>query len=71
MSNARKKFRVYGIVTGTKYLGEFEAETEEEATAMGLNSTNNSLSICHRCSESFDLDDVACGDAHVEEVQDD
>jgi hypothetical protein len=31
-----KMWRVHGTVTGSKYLGEFEAETEEEAIEKAL-----------------------------------
>lgn len=60
------KYRVYGVVTGTKYLGVFEADTQEEAEQMALESNENHVSICHQCAGSFDLDDTSCGSANAE-----
>lgn len=63
------KFRVYGIVPATKYLGIFEAETPEAAKELALNSDANDVSICHYCADSFDLDDCSCHEA-VAELED-
>lgn len=63
-----KKFRVFGVVTGTKYLGEFEAETKEQAEEMALNSGANYVSQCHQCTEEFELNDICCHDASAEEI---
>ncbi len=62
-----KKYRVYGIFTGTKFLGVYEAASVEEAQVRGLNSTENHVSICHQCSSNLELDDYSCHDATVEE----
>lgn len=50
------RYRVYGIVTGTKSLGEFDADSPEEAVKMGLDSDENDLIICHQCSRQVELD---------------
>jgi hypothetical protein len=62
------KFSVIGIVPAQKYLGDFEADTAEEAIEMALSSDNNSLSICHQCSNSFELNDISCHEATAELV---
>lgn len=56
-----KKFDVYGTVVGTKYLGEFEAESKEEAVALALESEGGIISLCHQCVSE-------CEDGTVEEA---
>lgn len=43
-------FRVNATVVGSKYLGEFEADTAEAAEEMALSSGAASISLCHQCS---------------------
>jgi hypothetical protein len=46
-----KKFDVYGVVTGGKYLGVFEAETPEEAAELAMESDEGGhISLCHQCA---------------------
>jgi hypothetical protein len=61
------KYRVYGTFTGTKYLGEFDAESADEAIKSALDSDQNSISLCHQCSHSVSLDENFCGDGFAEE----
>jgi hypothetical protein len=53
------QFRVYGVVSGSKYLGVFEAETKEEA--IKLATPEASVCLCHQCSEE-------CEDAEIHEI---
>jgi hypothetical protein len=46
-----KKYRVYGVVTGGKYIGEFRAESMEKAIEAAGNSDNAYVSLCHQCSD--------------------
>jgi hypothetical protein len=55
------RFRIYGTVSGGKYLGEYEAETEQEAKDMALESDKAYISLCHVC-------DHECEDAQIVEV---
>ena len=55
------KWSAYGVVTGTKYIGTFEAETQEEAEEMALNSPRASVSVCYQCSDEV-------GDSEIAEV---
>jgi hypothetical protein len=48
------KYRVYGVVTGTKYIGEFEADSKEEAEQMAWDSEKGYISICHQCAREID-----------------
>lgn len=57
-----KKWDVYATVVGTKYLGEFEADTKEEAEQMAEKSNAASISLCNQCS-------TECEDAVVESVE--
>lgn len=52
------KYRAYGIIDATKYLGEFEAKNKEEAEEMAWESENQHVFICHQCSGEFDLGDM-------------
>jgi hypothetical protein len=58
------KYRVYGIVKGGKYLGEFEANSQEEAVEMGLNSDEAQVYLCHQCSG--DCEDPMIEEAYAE-----
>jgi hypothetical protein len=55
------RFRCYGKVVGSKYLGVFEAETEEEATEKALASEAACISLCHQCAGE-------CEDPEVERI---
>ena len=60
------KYHVYGTVVGSKYLGEFEAASEEEAIEKASNEAY--VSFCHQCSqecENAEVTDI------VAEVSDD
>ncbi|MDR9792732.1 hypothetical protein ACTHHL_04595 [Aeribacillus composti] len=48
------KYQVYGVVTGTKYIGEFEANNKEEAEQIAWDSENSHVSICYHCSKEID-----------------
>ena len=56
----KKRWRVYGIVTGSKYLGEFEAETAEQAEQMAMDESGF-VSLCHQCAEECEDPEIhAC-----------
>ena len=57
-----RKYKVYGIVTGSKYIGEFEAESPEEAQELAAESDKVYVSICHQCSDE-------CDDPQITEFQ--
>jgi hypothetical protein len=44
------KYSVYARVTGSKFIGEFEARTEEEAIELAEKSDEAWVSFCHQCS---------------------
>jgi hypothetical protein len=54
-------YRAYGSVVGSKYLGEFEAATPEEAKEMACSSGAASIDLCHHCADE-------CSDGMVEKV---
>jgi len=56
-----KTYRVHGLVKGGKYLGEYEANSKEEAIEMALNSNEAHVSMCHQCSDQ-------CEDPMIEEA---
>ncbi len=53
-----KKYRVYGIMTASKFLGEVEAETLKEAIEKGWESKEFHGSSCYQCSAEIDLGDI-------------
>jgi hypothetical protein len=56
-------------VTATKYLGEFEANSKEEAEQMALESNKNHVSLCHHCSNDLDLNDCSCQEVEAELIE--
>jgi hypothetical protein len=44
------KFHVSATVVGSTYIGEFEAETDQEA--IDAASTQAHVSMCHQCSKN-------------------
>lgn len=64
-----KTFRIYGLATVSKYLGEVQAETAEEAKDKAYDELSDAMhfSICHRCShEMGDTPEIT--DVEVEEI---
>ena len=59
-------YRVTAAVHASKYLGEFDASTEEEAIEMALNSDAASVSLCHACSHQ--CEDPECVEGYAELV---
>lgn len=55
------KWNVTGVVTGGKYLGEYEAETAEQAIATALMLEGGGISLCNQCSGE-------CEDGAVDEA---
>lgn len=55
---AKKRYRVWGNITGQVDLGTFEANSKAEAVELALNSDeNHSPSLCHHCCDLIVLDD--------------
>jgi ferredoxin len=52
-------YRVVGSVVASKYLGEFEADSPEQAVEMALDSEAACISLCHACADE-------CSDAVIE-----
>lgn len=63
------KYRVYGVMSVTKYFGEIEAPTQNEAVEIAENSDENHASLCHQCSRDIDLDDYSFQRFECEEVR--
>ena len=55
-----KKYRVTGAVVGSKYLGEFEAESKDAAVKMAMRSPAADVRLCHVCSSE-------CEDPQIDE----
>ena len=57
------KFRVYATTHASQYIGEYEADTQNEAETMAENDVD--FSLCHQCSKvdisdmwEFEIDEV-------------
>lgn len=61
------KFRVYGVIRATKYIGEFEAESKEQAEQMAWDSDEGYVSVCHQCSR--EVEDPEIERMEVEQVR--
>jgi hypothetical protein len=61
------KYRVYGKVIGTKYLGTFEADNEQEAIEKGLDSDDVSITLYHSYEDQ--VDGLEVEDARVDLVE--
>lgn len=56
-----KRYRAYGTVEGSKYLGEIEARSREEAMQKAWELDSVSVGLCHHCNRQ-------CEDAQVVEI---
>lgn len=62
------KYRAFGKVVGTKYLGEFEADTPEEAKEKAENSEDACVILCYSCIS--ECEDPEIVDVEVEKIID-
>ena len=65
--NVMPLYQVTATVVGSKYLGEFEAETEEAAKEMALASDAVFISLCHQCSDQ--CENAECSEVVADEVE--
>ena len=61
-----KRWSVIGHVSGGKYLGDFEAETEEAAIELALESEAATVHLCHVCCNQ--CEDPTIEDGTAEEM---
>lgn len=47
------KYEVYGLIKTSKFIGEFEANSKEEAEKMAWDSDEAYVSLCYHCSREF------------------
>ncbi len=62
-----KLFRVCGVVTGSKYLGDFRAQTAAEAVEMALAAEGGRVGFCHACAHN--CEDAEVSDAEALEIE--
>lgn len=60
-------YRANATVTGSKYLGEFEAASEDEARTMAEESEAAWVGLCHQCSSQ--CEDPEITEVHVDLVE--
>ena len=54
------KYRVYGIMTASVLIGEYEADSAEEAERMSDADPDANVwpSLCYQCSEEIELGEI-------------
>lgn len=62
------KYRVHAVIDATKYLGEFEADSKEQAEELAWESDNQNVTLCHRCAYEVEVGDMVR--VVVEEIED-
>ena len=60
------KYSLYGKVFASKYLGEVEAETKEEAIEKGYELDSCFVSVCHQCAK--EIEDPEIDEIEAEEI---
>lgn len=50
------KYHVYAKVVGTKYIGDYEADSEEQAEEMA--GKDAYVSLCHQCSSECESPEI-------------
>lgn len=61
------KYRCYGSIRASKYLGEFEANSEKEARELAEKSDEFYVSMCHQCAS--ECEDPEIIEIHVEKYE--
>jgi hypothetical protein len=59
------RWRVTGAVTGSQYMGEFEAETADAAIDKANIAKGGSFGVCHQCSDVIEDAEVTACDADL------
>lgn len=59
------KFEVWAKVVGTKFLGEYEADTKDQAIELAMKESGH-VSLCWQCSR--EIDDPEIEDTTAEEI---
>lgn len=64
-----KKYKVYGLITASVVMGEYEAESKEQAIKMSENDDQAEWfpSLCHQCAREIELNDITTLEA--EEIE--
>jgi len=60
------KFNCYATISGSKYLGQVEADTSEEAEEKAFKLPSASVHLCHQCAE--DIEDPEVTQVSVEKA---
>ena len=63
------KYRIYGAVTGSKYLGTVEADNEAQAKEKGEQLDECYIGLCHQCADECEDPEVTV--VHVELADED
>jgi hypothetical protein len=58
------KYRIYAVYTASKFLGDVEAATKEDAEAQGW-EMDYYVGLCHQCANEVDLNE----DPHTMQVE--
>lgn len=61
------RYRVYGAVKATKYIGEIEADSKEEAEEKAWAMDEAYVSLCNQCSS--EAEDPEIDELVIEEIE--
>lgn len=53
-----KSYSVWGVVKGSRYLGTFDADSEEEALKLAEQSDRYEVFLCKNCSKKISKPEV-------------
>jgi ribose 5-phosphate isomerase len=65
-TKSARRWRAWGTVQGTKYIGIVAGQTEAQAIDAALNHENREVSLCHQCSS--ECEDPEINRVGVEEL---
>ncbi|MFZ4506055.1 MAG: hypothetical protein ACOYNK_06870 [Microbacteriaceae bacterium] len=65
------KYRIYGKVNASKYLGEFSADSVDDAIQKAYDSEECCVCLCHQCASDAENAEIEIDESCVEEIDDD
>lgn len=62
------KFEVRGIVSASKYVGTFTADTAQQALEMAIEEGDLDCRLCHQCARKMDDPEVDIESLEADEI---
>lgn len=61
-------YDVYGVYSTAKFIGQYDAPSEEEAMEMAQEDADDSISLCFQCGEDLDESELQLDRLEAEEA---